>query len=174
MSMIYLVITSYCVLAVVFLTVAFYHLGKIGYPRQDFYYEDLHQMHWERCALAALPYLTIFLLMVVGPLLWFFDQATASVMTFFQGSDRLIGIGLIWLLWIASWFVVAISAVALIGTIYYRMWRAAAHRAQHEAFIKITQITQIAYTPRHWRRWIRMKRPKRPEIEKRSRTEKPF
>ncbi|MBB2835381.1 UNVERIFIED_ORG: amino acid transporter [Rhizobium esperanzae] len=162
MPIIYLVITSYCALAVVFLAAAFYHLGKIGYPQQDFYYEDLHQMHWERCTLAALPYLSISLLMVVGPVLWFYDEATALVMPIFQGSDRAIGVALIWLIWIASWFVVAISAVALVGTIYYRMRLAAGHRAQHQAFIEATQIIQIAYGPKHWRRWIQMKRPKRP------------
>jgi hypothetical protein len=136
-------------------------LARIGHQRQDWYYEDLQQMHWERCVLESIPRLGVVLLMFSVPVLvalWALPSVRiAEKLT----SDHLGALLVVWGIGLVAGFTAFVGGSAFLGGVYFALFRKEEHAYRYQHFKDATLLANAAYGPSHGDRQLRLMRPLR-------------
>ena len=131
----------------------------IGAQRQGLHHEDLQQMHWERCVLAALPRFGLFLFMLVLPVFAVFEHLVANGLIAGIVGDVPWAAIVPWIVRIIFCFVFLLASAAVLGGLYFRIWRKAEHERRYQRFRDETLMMNAAY--RDSLRQLNMLRPAR-------------
>ncbi|MGR9057813.1 hypothetical protein ACU8NH_18210 [Rhizobium leguminosarum] len=134
-------------------------LGNIGHQRQSTYHEDLQQMHWERCTLAALPYLGSLLLLLLAPVYLLFEGSVLAGVLDKVIDVPLLTTAVIWTARAIFALVTMISLAAILGGLYYRLFAKADHERRFQRFRDETILMNAAYPPAHNVRQLWLLRP---------------
>jgi len=145
-------------------------LLQIGKQRQQLHYEDLQQMHWERCVFAALPRQGIFFFLLGFPLLLASEYYTSiGLIADFLG-DETEALVVTWIVRTIVGLMFAFALLAILGGVYFRIWRQADHERRYQRFRDETIIMNAAYQDK-LRQW-NMLRPARGTVVTRQKAKK--
>ncbi|NTF72700.1 hypothetical protein [Rhizobium rhizogenes] len=117
----------------------------IGEQRQGLYHEDLHQMHWERCVLAALPRFGLFLFMFVLPVFAVFEHLVTNGFIARIVDDVHWSVIVPWIVRAIFCLVLLLASAAVLGGLYFRIWRKAEHERRYQRFRNETLMMNAAY-----------------------------
>lgn len=87
---------AYAYLLLRLLLWSFAPIQQIGEQRQGLHHEDLQQMHWERCVLAALPRQGLFLFLLGLPLLAAFEHYSSNGAIAALLGDKNLAVVVLW------------------------------------------------------------------------------
>lgn len=136
---------------------SFAPIQQIGEQRQGLYHEDLQQMHWERCVLTALPRQGLLLFLVGLPLLVVFEHYLSNGAIAALIGDGNVAVVVTWAVRTIFGLVFIVASLALLGGLYFSIWRKADHERRYQRFKDETIIMNAAYLDKH--RQLNMLRP---------------
>ncbi|TAT70009.1 hypothetical protein [Rhizobium ruizarguesonis] len=140
--------------------------------RQTFWYEDLRQMQWERCTLTMLPRLGLLIVIIVVPPLVTLEYLAFDGTNWFFKETPHVAWLLVWIARIVAVPLLLVAATAVVGWLYYRLYRREDHERRFQKLLDETLITNAAYGLRHSDRQIMMIRPTPGTLSIRRRTAK--
>lgn len=140
----------FAVLAYAYVTVrvlfwSFAPIQQISQQRQRLHHEDLQQMHWERGVLAALPRQGLSLFLLGLPLLVAFEHYSSGGPLANMLGEANMAIVPLWIVRTIFGLVFVFALLAILGGLYFRIWRKADHERRYQRFRDETIIMNAAY-----------------------------